>query len=121
MQRHLAGHFELVEQRERRQRDLPVLLTVTRLAHREVVWKGDPRHPRRLYPVLHRERDRGYPPLLDSVAHQPDGPVAQRSRRREQRRVHPIVCQLPGDLGSSLFGKRSGVVDGSHKAVVAVV
>ena len=110
-----------MEQRERRQRDLFVAPTITRLAHREVVRKLNPRHPRRLDPILHRERHRRYPPHLYGGAHQPDGPVAQRSRGREQHRLHPVLRQLPGDLGRGLVGERTGVVNGPHKAEVTVV
>src|SRR5215212_2939203 len=121
MQRYLAGSFELVEERERGQRDLPVTPAIARLTHREVVRERDPRHPRRLYPILHRERDRRYPPLLNSFAYQPDGPVAQWSGGREQHRVYLVVCQLPSDLGRALAPEWTGVVDGPHEAEVAAV
>ncbi len=79
---YLTGLLELVEQRERRERDLPVASTVARLPHRAVVRERNPGHPRRLDPILHGQRHRRYPPPLYGVADQPDGPVAQRSRGR---------------------------------------
>jgi hypothetical protein len=104
-----------VEQRERRERDLPVPPPLVRLSHREVVRERHEGHPRRGAPSLHRERDRRYALLLDDPAYQPHGPVTQGSGGREQYGVHPILDELPRHLGGSALDQRFRVVYGTHK------
>src|SRR3712207_3333219 len=88
-------------------------------AHREVVWKGYETDARRTDTVLHGQGNGGYAPLFYRVADQPDGPVAQGSRRREQHDVHPVFYQFAGDFGGRIFYKGGRVVDSSHKREVA--
>ncbi len=71
--------------------------------------------------MLHGERDGGNTLFLDGVAYQPDGPVAQRSGGREQRRVHPVFHKPAGYPGRGLLGEGSGVVDRPHKGEVATI
>src|SRR5919112_6007125 len=75
--------------------------------------------PRRPDAVLHGQGDGGYAPLLYGVADQPDGPVAQGSRGREQHRVDAVVDQLFGDLGGRLLYQGGRVVYGAHEGEVA--
>ena len=117
----LPRSFQIVEQRERGQRDLEVNLGDSGLAHRVVVRERHPRHPRRGYAFLHRERHRRYSTALDLLADQPHGPVAQGSGRRQEDRVHPVADELPGYLRRGLLDQGTGVVDRAHEAEVPMI
>ena len=79
LQLYLARLLQLVQQRERSQRNLPVNFSIPRFSHREVVREGNEGNPWRPDVALHGERDGGDAPLLYGVAYQPYGPVAQGS------------------------------------------
>ena len=96
-----------------------VLLAIMGFAHREVVWEGYEADPRRADAVLHGQGNGGDAPFFYRVADQPDGPVAQGSRRREQHDVYLVFYQFAGDFGGRAFYQRGRVVDGSHKGEVA--
>jgi hypothetical protein len=72
-------------------------------AHREVVWEGYEADPRRADAVLHGQGNGGDAPSFYRVADQPDGPVAQGSRRREQHDVYLVFYQFAGDFGGRIF------------------
>jgi hypothetical protein len=88
-------------------------------AHREVIREGHEANTWRYDIMLHGQGDGGDAPLFYRVADQPDGPVAQVSRRREQHDVYLVFYEFAGDFGSCAFYQRSRVVDGSHKGEVA--
>ena len=92
---------------------------VMRFAHREVIREGHEANTWRYDIMLHGQGDGGDAPLFYRVADQPDGPVAQGSRRREQHDVYLVFYEFAGDFGSCAFYQRSRVVDGSHKGEVA--
>jgi hypothetical protein len=96
-----------------------VRFAIMRFAHREVVREGHEADTWRYDTVLHGQGDGGDAPLFYRVADQPDGPVAQGSRRREQHDVYLVFYEFAGDFGSCAFYQRSRVVDGSHKGEVA--
>ena len=110
-----------MQQRESRDGDFPVTLSIARLPHRVVVRERHERHSRRVYSTLHCERDRRDAALLDGFTYQADGPVAQRSGWREQDRVNTVVGEHPGDLRRCLADERAWVVDRTHEREVAVV
>jgi hypothetical protein len=88
-------------------------------AHREVIREGHEANTWRYDIMLHGQGDGGDAPLFYRVADQPDGPVAQVSRRREQHDVYLVFYEFASDFGSCAFYQRSRVVDGSHKGEVA--
>ena len=106
---------------QRGHHDLPVTLLISRAANRKVIRERRVRHSRSLHTTLHRQRDGWYPPPLYLRRYQPHGPVTQRSRRREQRNVHPIVYEHLCHLGRGPLFKLAGVVDRAHEAEVPVV
>jgi hypothetical protein len=108
-----------VKQGERGERDPPVPIYISWLAHRQVVGEGHEADPRRRDAVLHGQRDGWDAPLFYGVADQPDGPVAKWSGGREQHRIDVVFDQFFGDFGGCLFDERCGVVDGTHKGEVA--
>ena len=114
--------MELVEQTKCGERNLPVLPSLPGLPHRKIVRERYKSYPRRRNTApLHRERHRRDTLFLDSLAYQPHGLVAQRSRRRKQHGVHPILRELPRGLGGCPLDERGGVVYGPHKGEVPVV
>jgi hypothetical protein len=96
-----------------------VSFAIVGFAHREVVWEGYEADPRRADTMLHCQGNGGDAPFFYRVADQPDGPVAQGSRRREQHDVRPVFYEVAGDFGGCLFYQWCRVVDGSHKGEVA--
>jgi hypothetical protein len=92
-----------------------VRFAIMRFAHREVVREGHEADTWRYDTVLHGQGDGGDAPFFYRVADQPDGPVAQGSRRREQHDVYLVFYQFAGDFGGRAFYQRGRVVDGSHK------
>ncbi len=72
---YLSRLVQLVEQRERRERNLPMPPPQIRLPHRIVVWERHEGHPGRRNLPLHRERHCRDTFTLDSPAYQPYGPV----------------------------------------------
>ncbi len=110
-----------MEQRQRGQRYLPVPPPLPRLSHREVVRERHVGDSRRGDSPLHGKRDGGYPPLLDGSAYQPNGPVAEGSRRRKQNGVHLVFGEPSRDFGGSAFYERIGIVDGPHKGEMPVI
>jgi hypothetical protein len=96
-----------------------VSFAIMGFAHREVVWEGYEADPRRADAVLHGQGNGGDAPFFYRVADQPDGPVAQGSRRREQHDIYLVFYQIAGDFGGRAFYQRGRVVDGSHKGEVA--
>ena len=89
-----------MEQSERGQRDLPVTPTIARLTDRKVVRERDPRHPRRLYPILHRMLDEGW--LADGW----EDP-AQLGGKRPPRRYYELTDEGKVELGALLQEARS--------------
>jgi hypothetical protein len=114
-----AGLLQFVEQGERGERYAPVSFAVVGFAHWKVVWEGYEADPRRADAMLHSQGNGGDAPFFYRVADQPDGPVAQGSRRREQHDVYLVFYQVAGDFGGRAFCQRGRVVDGSHKGEVA--
>jgi hypothetical protein len=96
-----------------------VSFAVMRFAHREVVREGHEADTWRYDTMLHGQGDGGDATFFYRVADQPDGPVAQGSRRREQHDVYLVFYEFAGDFGSGTFYQRGRVVDGSHKGEVA--
>ena len=113
--------FQLLQQYERRQRDLPMHPPVSRLSHRVVVRERDVSDPRRLDLTLHRERHGWYPSPFHGRAYQPHGPVTQGSRRREKDSIHLVLHELRRDLGGGIFYQRAWIMDGAHEAEVSPV
>jgi len=120
-QLYLADLAQLVQQPERRDRDLPMPSFLPRLPHREVVRERHEGDPRRYNAPLHCQGHRRYSLLLDHPAYQPNGPVTQWSGRREQHGVYPVLQELVGYLGRGLLYQRAGVLDGPHEGEVSVV
>jgi hypothetical protein len=96
-----------------------VPFAVMGFAHREVVREGHEADTWCSDTVLHGQGNGGDVPFFYRVADQPDGPVAQGSRRREQHDVYLVFYQFAGDFGGRAFYQRGRVVDGSHKGEVA--
>jgi len=69
--------------------------------------------------VLHSQGNGGDAPFFYGVADQPDGPVAQGSRRCEQYKVYLVFYQFAGDFGGRFLYQRGRVVDSAHKGEVA--
>jgi hypothetical protein len=95
-----------------------VSFAIMGFAQREIVWEGYEADPRRADAVLHSQRNGGDAPFFYRVADQPDGPVAQGSRRREQHDVYLVFYQFASDFGGRAFYQQGRVVDGSHKGEV---
>ena len=87
-------------------------------AHREVVREGHEADTWRSDTVFHGQGNGRDAPFFYRVADQPDGPVAQGSRRREQHDVYLVFYEFVGDFGGRTFYQRGRVVDGSHKGEV---
>jgi hypothetical protein len=96
-----------------------VSFAIMGFAHREVVWEGYEADPRRADAVLHGQGNGGDAPFFYRVADQPDGPVAQGSRRREQHDIYLVFYQIAGDFGGRAFYQRGRVVGGSPQEKVA--
>jgi len=92
-----------------------VPFAVMGFAHREIVREGHEADPWCSNTVLHGQGNGGDGPFFYRVADQPDGLVAQGSRRREQHDVYLIFYQFAGDFGGRAFYQRGRVVDGAHK------
>ena len=116
---HLSSLIEIVEQGECGECYPPVPLAVTWFAHREVVRERHEADPRRPDTVLHGQCNSRDAPFFYGVADQPDGPVAQGSRGREQHDVYVVFYQKTGDFRGRLLHELGRIVDGSHKREVA--
>jgi hypothetical protein len=96
-----------------------VSFAIMGFAHGEVVREGYEADPRRADAAFHGPGNGGDAPFFYGVADQPDGPVTQGSRRREQDDVYLVFYQFAGDFGGRAFYQKCRVVDGAHKGEVA--
>lgn len=110
-----------MQQPERGEHYLPMLISLPGLPHGEVVRERHEGDPRRRDIPLHRERDRRHSFLFDSPAYQPHGPVAQGSRGREQHYVHAVFGEPARHSGGGALGERASVVYGPHEGEMAVI
>ena len=94
---------------------------IARSAHRVVVRERHEGDSGRMNTALHRERHSWNSGTLYLLADQPHGPVAERSRRCEQDRVHTVFEELLRDFGGSLPYEQVRGVDRTHKREMAVV
>ena len=74
--------------------------------------------PQSIYNLLVHHRDHGRDAFrLNRPYYQSNGPVTDRSDRREEYGVDPILLQEAGDLPSTFVDQCLGVVDYPHEGV----